>query len=89
MELIHISYAGPEYRLSADKQYRFEDHRFCGPIVVNKDGDPLDLQPPANSVFWQHVTAWYQQGKRFKEIEGERWCVYETQMQQARKMRAK
>lgn len=87
MQLIHLSLAGPEYRLSADKIYRFEDHRYFGPIVIGVDGDPLDNQPPARSKFWQHVSAWYQQGKTFKEVEGVRWCVYETQMQGARRNR--
>lgn len=84
--LIHISFGGPEYRLSADKPYRFEDHPYCGPIVVGATGDPLENQPKESSIFWQHVNAWYQQGKKFKEVCGERWCVYETQMQEARRL---
>lgn len=86
MEMIHISVAGPMYRLVADKTYRFEDHRFCGPVVLGKDEDPLDAQPGERSLFWQHVNAWYQQGKKYKTINGERWCIYETQMQAARRM---
>ena len=85
MDIIHISYGGPELYLSADKQYRFEDHPYCGPIVLNAKGDPLENQPPERSLFWQHVNAWYQQGKRTKTIFGKTWCVYETQMQGARR----
>ena len=66
MELIHISYAGPEVLILDRKgrKWRFEDHRFCGPIVLDKHGDPLDTQPPQSSPFWEAVNCWYQQGKR-------------------------
>ncbi|MDE2202702.1 MAG: hypothetical protein KGJ38_08240 [Burkholderiaceae bacterium] len=85
MRVIHISYGGPEYWLGIEKPYRFEDHPYCGPIVLGKSGDPLESQPPESSRFWDHVNAWYAQGKRFKTIDGKRWCVYETQMQRARR----
>lgn len=87
IELIHISIGGPVIHLTADKMYRFEDHPFCGPIVVGKDDDPLGVQPKESSLFWQHINAWYQQGKRTKEVCGKLWAVYETQMQGARRAR--
>lgn len=86
MSLIHISVGGPTYNLTANKQFRFEDHPHCGPVVVGKKDDPLEPQPPASSTFWTHVNAWYQQGKKFKEVDGQRWCIYQTQMQEARRI---
>jgi hypothetical protein len=85
--LLHISWAGPERWISCGgKHWVFEDHRYCGPIVlVPSTGDPATNQPPEGSIFWQHVSAWYAQGKRVKEVSGKAWCVYETQMQEARR----
>lgn len=88
MEIIHISFAGPERHLCADKPYRFEDHPYCGPIVLNAKGDPLDKQPPETSLFWTHVNAWYAQGKKTKVVGDQVWCVYETQMREARRLHA-
>ena len=64
LQIIHISSAGPEYWISVgDKIMRFEDHRYCGPIVVgNKTGDPLDNQPGERDKFWLHYDAWAKQG---------------------------
>jgi len=85
--LIHILWAGPERWLSAGgKHWLFEDHHYCGPIVLTpKTGDPAKNQPPESSPFWQHVNAWHAQGKRTKAVGGKVWCVYETQMQEARR----
>lgn len=88
MNLIHISFGGPELHLSADKNYRFEDHPYCGPVVVDRHGDPLTNQPGELSLFWTHVNAWYQQGKQTKRIGDQTWCVYETEMRAARKRHA-
>lgn len=87
MQIIHISYGGPERWLScAGKVWVFEDHPYCGPVVLTgKTRDPSENQPPESSPFWDHVNAWYAQGKRTKDICGKMWCVYETQMQQARR----
>lgn len=83
--IIHISWAGPEVNFNADKQYRVEDHPYCGPIFLNAKGDPLDNQPKESARIWHHVNAWYQQGKQVKVIDGKRWAVYETSMQKARR----
>jgi hypothetical protein len=87
VELIHISWAGPERWLSCGgKHWVVEDHHYCGPIVLTpKTGDPAKNQPSESSLFWQHVNAWYAQGKRTKAIGGKVWCVYETQMHEARR----
>lgn len=78
MEVIHISYAGPEIMIidRARRKWRFEDHHFCGPIVLNKDGDPAENQPPQSSPFWEAVTWWYQQGKRTKQIAGSAYAEW-------------
>ena len=83
MRLIHISWAGPEYWIAVgDKIMRFEDHHYCGPIVVgNKTGDPLDNQPDERHKFWLHYDAWAKQGKKTKTLEGKVWCDYKTELQ--------
>lgn len=85
--LLHIMWGGPERWLScAGKQWVFEDHPYCGPVVLTpKTREPAETQPAEGSPFWQHVNAWYAQGKRTKEVDGKAWCVYETQMQEARR----
>jgi hypothetical protein len=86
--LIHIAYGGPDRYLSVGcKQYRFEDHPYSGPIVLcRKTGEISERQPPANDRFWLHVNAWYQQGKKVKEVEGKAWCIYETPNMEARRL---
>ena len=83
LRMIHISWAGPEYWMHVgDKVIRFEDHRYCGPIVVsNKTGDPLDNQPGERDKFWLHYDAWAKQGKKTKTLEGKVWCEYQTELQ--------
>ena len=83
LRIIHISWAGPEYWISVgDKVMRFEDHRYCGPIVVgNKTGEPLDNQPNERHKFWLHYDAWAKQGKKTKTLEGKVWCEYQTELQ--------
>jgi len=51
------------------KVYEFEDHPFCGPNILYKNGTPLPKQPLK---FLTAASLWCQQGKR---MEGEfcRW----------------
>lgn len=80
MQIIHIAFAGPERMIldSNRRKWKFEDHHYCGPIVLGKDGDPLDVQPQENSPFWSAVNLWYAQGKRTKDPRaGEIWCVWD------------
>jgi hypothetical protein len=84
LQIIHISWAGPQYWIHVgDKVMRFEDHRYCGPIVLgNKTGDPLDNQPNERHKFWLHYDAWAKQGKKTKTtLEGKVWCEYQTELQ--------
>ena len=81
--LIHISWAGPEYWIAVgDKIMRFEDHHYCGPIVLsNKSGDPMGNQPGEKDKFWLHYDAWAKSGKKTKPLEGKAWCDYKTELQ--------
>jgi hypothetical protein len=87
--IIHISWAGPERWLScAGEVWVFEDHHYCGPIVLTgKTREPAENQPPESSPFWTHVNTWYRQGKRTQTVGDKVWCLYETDMQAARKRR--
>lgn len=39
--------------------WRFEMHRFCGPIVLRKtDSQPKARQPGSRSLFWPAFEAW-------------------------------
>ena len=78
MQVIHISYAGPEYRIRCGKWTRFEDHPYCGPIFLDRKGDPLSQQPSPIDAVWSHVNAWYAQGKQFEALAGEKWAKYKT-----------
>lgn len=84
-ELIHISLGGPEYRLNCGRWKVFEDHHYCGPIFIGKDGDPLEIQPKGDDPVWSHVNAWYRQGKQFITVGGERWAQYKTDRHQTRR----
>lgn len=67
--LIHTSMAGHEISIidRNNRRWRFEDHRYCGPVAVDRNGDPLKEQPEDESPFWEAVECWYQQGKPTKE----------------------
>ena len=82
LQIIHISWAGPEYWIHVgDKVMRFEDHHYCGPIVLsNKTGEPLDNQPGERDKFWMHYAAWNNGGKKTKALEGKVWCDYKTEL---------
>lgn len=56
-----------------NKVWKFEDHPYCGPNVVDRNDDPKDDQPPENSPFWEAVTCWYAQGKGMLDNGFCRW----------------
>lgn len=81
MKIIHIQYGGPE-RIIIDgkgKKWRFEDHPYCGPVVLTgKTGEISENQPPERSAFWDAVNLWYSQGKRINDVgNGEVWCIWD------------
>lgn len=66
MEIIHISFGGPSRNIIVDdKKYLFEDHPNFGPHLLNKDGEPSKKQLSERHPFWNAVSLWYQQGKKF------------------------
>lgn len=61
----HINVGGPIYSIQHGKiGWRFEMHRYCGPMVVDHRGEPKDKQPNEGSAFWRVVSLWAQQGQR-------------------------
>ncbi|MEN6585743.1 MAG: hypothetical protein ABFE02_06800, partial [Sulfuricella sp.] len=64
-KVIHIMRGGPDISIidGRSRKWRFEDHPYCGPVVIGKNGDPLENQPPESSPFWEAVNCWYRQGK--------------------------
>lgn len=74
MKVIHIAYAGPFQKIvdSTGKEWFFEMHSYCGPVVLKKDGDPMKNQPNEKSDFWEVVSRWVRQGK--KVTDG--YCEY-------------
>ncbi len=66
--------SGDPFRLSVNGQVlQFEMHRVCGPVVVNRCGQPLATQPGPRHRFWTAVTLWAQQGRRVEDG----WCVWD------------
>lgn len=55
---------GPIRKISVGgKLYEFEMHPYCGPTLLNKQGDPIDLaKHPA--AFLHATSLWAQQGQR-------------------------
>ena len=66
MTNIHLCFGGPTRKIldRKCKTWRFEDHPYCGPTVVDRNDDPKDVQPPESSPFWEAVNCWYAQGKQ-------------------------
>jgi hypothetical protein len=66
-ELIHISTGGPTRKISVNgKIFTFEMHPHCGPVILNKSGDPSNHQQPKH-FFWHAVTYWAQQEQRITD----------------------
>lgn len=85
MELIHVNTGGRHFKLSIGaKSFYFEDHPYLGPVITDKDGEPLEKQPDADSIFFVHYEAWSEQGKRFDSAAGVNFCKYTTRMQRLR-----
>jgi hypothetical protein len=66
---------GPTRRIAVDgREWTFEMHPYCGPAVLGKRGEILDVQPGPRSLFWLAVWAWKDQGER---IDAEGRCVWD------------
>lgn len=74
MTLIHISWPGPVYSIDVGKRtYRFELHRYFGPTIIDRRGEPKVYQPPERSQFWPAFAAWEKQGQR---VTAEGKCIW-------------
>ena len=57
--------AGPFIILDGAREWRFEFSDRFGPVLVGKDGEPLNQQPVSErNPFWLPFNAWLAQGKR-------------------------
>lgn len=63
--VIHISLGGPDRKISVGgKILTFEDHPYCGPVLLKRNGDPARHQP---NDFLEAASLWCQQGRRLDE----------------------
>lgn len=58
------------------RRHTFEMHYYCGPAVLNKEGNPDDQQPGPRSPFWTAVTLWAQQGKH---VGADGLCIWQPE----------
>ena len=64
---VHVSVGGPEYVINvAGKDWRFEDHAWCGPSPLNRRGDPIDPAKAPQRV-WVALSQWHEGGKKIGE----------------------
>lgn len=49
------------------KTYRFEWHRFCGPMFCKKNGDELKKSPGERNKWWKGFDLWVRQGQRTRD----------------------
>ena len=60
--IANISLGGPEYDIQVNgKRYHFEMHPYCGPHVLNRNGEPAAHQPQE---FLHAASLWAQQDQR-------------------------
>jgi hypothetical protein len=72
MRVACVLFGGEDRRiLVRGKVELFEDHPYCGPMPVRKDGRERHLGP--RHPFWQAVTDWYRCGK---PVDDEGFCLY-------------
>lgn len=61
----HILLGGPMRKISVGgKIYEFEMHRYCGPTLLNRNGEPRKYQPMQ---FLKAASLWAQQGEKIDE----------------------
>jgi hypothetical protein len=61
------------YKIRAGEQiFLFEYHKFCGPSLVDCNGDPIPEMIAENSPFWDSLTLWLYHGKRV-DVDG--FCI--------------
>lgn len=57
---LSLTLGGHEHtvRDAGGRAWTFEQHPYCGPIVLRKNGDPKARQPGSRSPFWPAYSAW-------------------------------
>lgn len=61
---VFLDCGGPEYDISVGgKIYHFEMHPYCGPSLLKKNGDPVDLGKTPKR-FLEAASLWAQQGQK-------------------------
>ena len=89
MNIIHISFAGPYWKIdnpSGKHSWIFEMHRFCGPMLLKFDASSRDYVPAdriwsERSQFWKIFQCWIDQGQQMDSvnISGLRLCKYDLE----------
>ena len=54
--------------------FLFEYHKFCGPSLVDENGEILPGMIPEDSPFWDALTAWLKHGRKVDEAG---FCITE------------
>jgi len=79
IKLICVLTGGPVHVITdaRGKQWLFEMHRYCGPMVLTgKTHEPKVNQPDERSPFWDAIDLWTKQGSKTTDgIKGKKFCV--------------
>jgi hypothetical protein len=69
----------PDYKIMdrGGKIWWFEFHKYCGPSVLKKNGDPRRHQPHEKSPFWDAFEAWDRQGQRSEQRSDGTWAKWD------------
>ena len=59
--------------LKDGRPFRFEWHKFCGPVFLGEKGNPLDKQPSERHPVWEAIELWCKQGHRVDETGNAIW----------------
>ena len=73
-----VMVGGPDLKIRAGgKEFCFEMHDYCGPLMIGKRGDPIQTLPPQKSPFWDALHWWIKQGKQVG-VDG--YCIFKWEM---------
>jgi hypothetical protein len=63
---LSLTLGGRDHVITDDlgREWIFEDHHYCGPIVLRKDGNSKSRQPGSRSRFWPAWDAWNEARKK-------------------------
>ena len=71
IKLIHVALAPPTIyiRDCRGKRWAFENNKYCGPVILKKDHDPMAIQPSVKSPFWAAYQSWVDGGRKMNGSE--------------------